>query len=188
MTQRGAIMKRGSTKSAAFAVAALFLATDGAMAKSPLAGCDAFIANLRKMASDLQVDFAHSIIVSRAKSSANVFDVTTNADVDGTLTCKGDEMERFEARVAEPASAHTLSSFDRFQAAGLRAALGWDEAKAATKLREMSGDVREYLAASKERGDAYISGKTEEHLPGAVGLGLIYTDTDRALIIVGPGG
>jgi hypothetical protein len=52
----------------------------------------------------------------------------------------------------------------------------------------MSGDAREFLAASKERGDAYISGKTEEHLPGAVGLGLIYTETDRALIIVGPGG
>src|ERR1700753_46555 len=125
MRRGGAIMKRGSTWSAVFAVSAFFLAAESAMAKSPLAGCDAFIANLRKVASDLQVDFAHSIIVSRAKSAANVFDVTTNADVDGTWTCKGDEMERFEARVAEPASAHTLSSFDHFQTAGLRAALGW---------------------------------------------------------------
>ena len=50
----------------------------------------------------------------------------------------------------------------------------------------MSDDAREYLAASKQRGDVYIAGKTEEHLPGAVGLGLIYTETDRALIIVGP--
>ena len=68
-------MKRGSTWSAVFAVSAFFLAAESAMAKSPLAGCDAFIANLRKVASDLQVDFAHSIIVSRAKSAANVFDV-----------------------------------------------------------------------------------------------------------------
>ncbi len=173
---------------AALILAALVAAPQGALAKSSLAGCDAFIANLRKIASDLQVDFAHSIIVSRAKSSANVFDVTTNADVDGTLTCRGDDMERFEARVAEPASQRTLSNFDRFATAGLKAALGWDDAKALAKLHEMSSDAREYLAASRERGDAYIAGKTEEHLPGAVGLGLIHTETDRALIIVGPGG
>jgi hypothetical protein len=185
---RGVTMKRWGRKSAVLAVAALYFAPDCAAAKSPIVGCDAFIAGLRKIASDLQVDFTHSIIVSRAKSTANVFDVTTNAEVDGTLTCRGDEMERFEARIAEPATARALSSFDRFENAGLRAALGWDEAKAAEKLREMSGDAREFLAASKERGDAYISGKTEEHLPGAVGLGLIYTETDRALIIVGPGG
>ena len=172
----------------AFILAALVAAAPSASAKSALAGCDAFIANLRKIASDLQVDFAHSIIVSRAKSNANVFDVTTNADVDGTLTCRGDEMERFEARVAEPASQRALSNFERFETAGLKAALGWDDAKAQAKLREMAGDAREFLAASKERGDAYIAGKTEEHLPGAVGLGLIYTETDRALIIVGPGG
>jgi hypothetical protein len=159
-----------------------------ASAKSPLVGCDAFIANLRKAASDLSVDFAHSVIVSRARSNANVFDVTTNAEVDGTLTCKGDEMQRFEARIGEPASARTVSSFERFQNASLRAALGWDEAKANVKLRDMNADAREFFAASKERGDAYIAGKTEEHLPGSVGLGLIYTETDRALIIVGPEG
>ncbi|HLH47879.1 MAG TPA: hypothetical protein VKV96_00950 [Roseiarcus sp.] len=180
----GLFMKSG----AALVLAALVTAPQGATAKPPLAGCDAFIATLRKIASDLQVDFTHSIIVSRAKSTANVFDVTTNAEVDGTLTCRGDEMERFEARVAEPASARTLTNFERFETAALRAALGWDEARAQAKLREMSGDAREFLAASKERGDAYIAGKTEEHLPGAVGLGLIYTETDRALIVVGPGG
>lgn len=181
-------MRRWGKSGAALIIAALACAPEGAIAKPPLAGCDAFIANLRKIASDLQVDFTHSLVVTRAKSTANVFDVTTNGEVDGSLTCRGDEMERFEARLAEPATARALSSFDRFENAGLRAALGWDEAKAANKLREMSDDAREFLAASKERGDAYISGKTEEHLPGAVGLGLIYTETDRALIIVGPGG
>ncbi|HLW90049.1 MAG TPA: hypothetical protein VKS78_01950 [Roseiarcus sp.] len=173
---------------AALVIGALSCAPDAAEAKSPLAGCDAFIANLRKIASDLQVDFAHSVIVTRAKSNADVFDVTTNAEVDGTLTCRGDEFERFEARVAEPATARALTSFERFENGALRAALGWDLAKAAAKIGEMSADARDYLAASKERGDAYIAGKTEEHLPGAVGLGLIYTETDRALIIVGPSG
>jgi hypothetical protein len=188
MMRGEAAMRRWGKSGAALIVAALACAPEEAFAKSPLAGCDAFIANLRKIASDLQVDFTHSLVVTRAKSTANVFDVTTNGEVDGTLTCRGDELERFEARLAEPATARALSSFDRFENAGLRAALGWDEAKAANKLREMSDDAREFLAASKERGDAYISGKTEEHLPGAVGLGLIYTETDRALIVVGPGG
>jgi hypothetical protein len=167
---------------------ALACALDSAEAKSPLAGCDAFIANLRKTASDLQVDFAHSVVVSRARSNADVFDVTTNAEVDGTLICRGDELERYEARVAEPATARALTSFERFEISALRAALSWDAARAASKIGEMSADARDYFAASKERGDAYIAGKTEEHLPGGVGLGLIFTETDRALIIVGPGG
>jgi hypothetical protein len=49
----------------------------------------------------------------------------------------------------------------------------------------MAADAREYLKASRERGDVYISGKTEEHEPGAVSLGLIVTDTDTAFILVG---
>lgn len=188
MTTRGAAQMRWSMIGVAIVAVALMDASGGAQAKSPLAGCDAFIANLRKIASDLQVDFNHSLVVSRAKSNASVFDITTNAEVDGTLTCNGDEMQRFEARVAEPATARALTSFDRFENAALRASLGWDAAKAGQKLREMSDDAREFLAASKQRGDAYVAGKTEEHLPGAVGLGLIYTETDRALIVVGPSG
>ena len=52
----------------------------------------------------------------------------------------------------------------------------------------MTSDAREYLAASRQRGDVYVAGKTEEHAPGGVSLGLIFTDTDRAFIIVGPAG
>ena len=188
MTNRPAAPLRSGMFGAAALAAALTFAPDVGQAKSPLAGCDAFLANLRKIASDLQVDFSHSVVVSRAKTNLDVFDVTTSEEVDGVLTCRGDELERFEARVAEPASARSLSSFERFENCALRAALGWDAGKAAAKLGEMSQDAREFFGASKERGDAYIAGKTEEHLPGGVGLGLIYTETDRALIIVGPNG
>lgn len=158
------------------------------VAKPALTGCDAFIEKLRLMASDMQVDFTHSLVVSRAKRDVDVFDISTNADVDATLTCHGDEFVRFEARITEPASARAATSFDRFSEAGLRVALNWDAGHSQTTLRDMTGDVREYLAASKQRGDVYISGKTEEHAPGGVSLGLIYTDTDRAFIIVGPNG
>ncbi|WP_158817949.1 hypothetical protein [Methylocapsa sp. S129] len=167
---------------------AMGFASAPAAAKPALTGCDAFIEKLRLSASDMQVDFTHSLVVSRAKADANVFDITTNADVDATLTCHGDEFIRFEARITEPASARASTSFGRFSEAALRAAMGWDASRSQSTLRDMTADVREYLAASKQRGDAYISGKTEEHAPGGVSLGLIHTDTDRAFIIVSPNG
>ncbi|MGD0183652.1 MAG: hypothetical protein ABSC25_00195 [Roseiarcus sp.] len=167
------------------AMVALCLCAAPAQAGSGLAGCDAFIDKLRTGASDLHVDFTHALIVSRARSDTDVFDVTTKGDVDGTLTCRKDGLLRFEARVAEPTSARAASEFENLQAAALRAALGWDAAKSRGAVREMAADAREYLAASRERGDVYISGKTEEHAPGGVSLGLIVTDTDSAFIIVG---
>ena len=69
--------------------------------------------------------------------------------------------------------------------------MGWDadKSRGQTTLPAIwPPTYSEYLAASKERGDVYVSGKTEEHAPGGVSLGLIYTDTDRAFIIVGPNG
>jgi hypothetical protein len=172
----------------AFILLAMASAPAPATAKPALTGCDAFIEKLRLSASDLQVDFSHSLVVSRAKKDLDVFDISTNADVDATLTCHGDEFIRFEARITVPASARASTSFDRFSEAGLRAAMNWDAGHSQSTLRDMAADVREYLAASKQRGDAYISGKTEEHAPGGVSLGLIYTDTDRAFIIVSPSG
>jgi hypothetical protein len=170
------------------AIILLALLSAPAAAKSALTGCDSFVEKLRLAASDMQVEFSHSLVVSRAKTDASVFDITTNVDVDATLTCHGDEFVRFEARITEPASARATTSFDRFSAAALRVAMGWEAGRSTTMLREMGGDAREYLTASKQRGDVYISGKTEEHAPGGVSLGLIYTDTDRAFIIVGPNG
>src|SRR5271165_1732110 len=94
-----------------------------------IAGCDAFSAALRAEASDMQVEFQHAIVVSRTRSDSNVFDVTTKVDVDATLSCRGDQFLRFEARISEPANARATTNFERFQAAALRAALGWDAAK-----------------------------------------------------------
>jgi len=158
-----------------------------ASAKPALSGCDAFIEKLRRDASEMQVEFSHSLIVSRARSDESAFDITTKAEVDATLTCRGDEFLRLESRVVEPTSARGATSFERFNAAALRAALGWDAGHASEMVRSLNNDVREYLAASKQRGDVYVAGKTEEHLPGAVDLGLIFTETDRAFIIVGRG-
>lgn len=48
--------------------------------------------------------------------------------------------------------------------------------------------MHEFLDASRQRGDVYIAGKTEEHFPGGVSLGLIATESDRSFVIVGPSG
>jgi hypothetical protein len=156
-----------------------------AQAQGGLAGCDVFIDKLRAAAGDLRIDFSHALIVSRARSDRDVFDVTTNSEVDGTLTCRKDSLLRFEARVAMPMTARQASQFEGLQAAALRAALGWEAGKAKSTARDMSADAREYLRASRERGDVYIAGKTEQHEPGGVGVGLIVTDNDSAFIIVG---
>jgi hypothetical protein len=174
-------------RSTVFALAAAVW-TASHKAAFAIAGCDAFSAALRAEASDMQVEFQHAIVVSRTRSDSNVFDVTTKVDVDATLSCRGDEFLRFEARISEPANARASTNFERFQTAALRAALGWDPAKSRGVLRGMSADAREYLAASRERGDVYVAGKTEEHEPGGVSLGLMATGSDRTFVIVGPAG
>ncbi len=175
-------MRLGST------VLALALAGASAEPAWAIAGCDGFSAALRAGASDMGVEFSHAIVVSRTRSDANVFDVTTRVDVDATLSCRGDELLRFETRISEPSNARTATNFERFNAAALRAALGWDLVKSQSVLHGMSADAREFLDASRQRGDVYVAGKTEEHFPGGVSLGLIATESDRSFVIVGPSG
>jgi hypothetical protein len=153
-----------------------------------IAGCDAFSNSLKAEASDMQVELGRAVVVSRTRSGSDMFDITTKVDVDGTLSCRGDQFLRFEARIGEPANARTTTNFERFQAVALKAALGWDAAKSRSVLRGMSTDAGEYLAASRERGDVYVAGKTEEHEPGGVSLGLMATGSDRTFVIVGPAG
>ena len=87
----------------------------------------------------------------------------------------------------EPASARALGGFERLQSAALRAALGWDAAKAEATPQDMAARrARNFSPPRSERGDVYIAGKTEEHEPGGVSLGLIFTEIDRAFVIVAP--
>jgi hypothetical protein len=174
-------------RSTIFALAAAVLSGSAERAWA-IAGCDAFSATLRAEASDMQIEFGRAIVVSRTRSDSNVFDVTTKVDVDATLSCRGDEFVRFEARIGEPANARTNTNFERFQTAALKAALGWDAGKSRGVLRGLTTDAQEYLTASRERGDVYVAGKTEEHEPGRVSLGLMATSTDRTFVIVGPAG
>jgi hypothetical protein len=150
------------------------------------AGCDAFVQKMRAEAGDIGADFTHAVIVSRNLAHAEIFDLATQAGVDGSLACRGDQIIRFEAHVSEPVSAHASAAFERVQTIALQAMLGWEPGKSRALLKGMSADVTEYLAASHQRGDVYVAGKSEEHAPGGVSLGMIATDADRTFIIVAP--
>lgn len=151
-----------------------------------LAGCDAFLTALRMNASDLGVEYSRAIVVSRARLNASDFDITTKVDVDATLSCRGDTFLQFEARIGEPANARTTTNFERLQTDALKAALGWEAGKSHGVLKGMASDASEFLVASRQRGDVYVAGKTEEHFPGGVSLGMMATNSDRVFVIVGP--
>jgi hypothetical protein len=172
--------------SLAFVALALGVACAPIPAIAAMAGCDEFVQKVRAEAGEIGVDFTHAVIVSRNLAHAEIFDISTQAGVDGSLACHGDQVIRFEAHVTEPASAHTGAAFERLQSAALQAALGWDAGKSRSLLKGMDADVTEYLAASHQRGDVYVAGKSEEHAPGGVSLGMIATDADRTFIIVAP--
>jgi hypothetical protein len=158
-----------------------------ALAASPasaLPGCEAFLSRLRSEGADIGVEYSRALVVSRTHTSAQTFDIQTRDDVDGTLTCQGDEFVRFEAHALEPLKGRAAEGFERLQTLAMRAALGWDAGKAKSESKGLAGEAREYFSASKQRGDVYIAGKTERHEPGGVGIGMIFTDIDRAFVIV----
>jgi len=160
-------------------LAALAMATPAAA----LPGCDAFLQRLKAEGADIGLDYSRALVVSRAHTNAVTYDITTQSDVDGTLVCRGDQFQRFEAHVVEPLKGKAAEGFARLEQIGLKAALGWEPGRARSVTKGLEGEAREYLAASRERGDIYISGKTERHEPGSIGLGMIFSEVDRAFVI-----
>ena len=147
-------------------------------------GCDAFLQKLRADGADIGVDYSRALVVSRVHTNAQNYDISTRADVDGTLTCQGDQFVRFEAHALEPIRGKAAEGFVRLQELAMKAGLGWDAAHAKSVAKGLAGEARDYLAASKERGDAYVAGKTERHEPGGITVGAIFTEIDRAFVLV----
>jgi hypothetical protein len=173
-------MKR--TGGAAALAAAVWFALAGPAAAMP--GCESFLQKLRADGADIGLDYSRALVVSRVHTNTLNYDISTHADVDGTLTCQGDQFVRFEAHALEPMRGKSAEGFARLQELAMRAALGWDGGHAKAVSKGLAGEAREYFAASKERGDAYIAGKTERHEPGGITVATIVTEIDRAFVIV----
>lgn len=147
--------------------------------------CDAFKAAFARASGDLHADFARPLVVSRGGGSGlETFDLVTSRQIDGQVHCRGDAFASFEARIAMPAEGPTLFAFGQVQRAALVAALGWPLARADRAVREWAVDAAEYLRASEERGDVSVAGKLEEHEPGLMDVGVIWTHGDRSFIVL----
>ena len=146
-------------------------------------GCDAFKASVTRDSGDLNAQFIRPLVVSRGgPSDLETYDLVSRARVDGALKCKGDVFISFEARIAMPADGELIGRFARVQQAAAMAAFGWTAGRAEREIHDIANEAADYLRASQERGDVSIAGKVEQHHPGGMDLGLIWTPSDRTFI------
>ncbi len=164
---------------------ALLIAVSGAPAQAAIA-CTAFMDAFVKAAPDLQTQFVRPVVISRGGTDggAEVRDVVTGFGVDARMICVGDKFVRFEAQIPQQAQAVLIDGFNRMQVAATMAALRWPRARAAQTVTAMAADAAEYLRASQERGDVFVSGKVDRHAGRAGEIGVVWTLADRSFILV----
>ena len=158
--------------------------SSGAALAAP--ACSAFMEAFGKAAPELKAQFVRPVVVSRgaAEAGAEARDMVSEFGVDSRLICVGERFLRFEAQIPQPAEPRLVDGFNRIQVAAAMAALGWQRARASQVVTSMASDAAEYLRASQERGDIFISGKVDRHV-GRGEIGVVWTLSDRSFIIVG---
>ena len=168
-------------------LAAAAIAGSAEAAPRPGPTCASFMADYPKALPGFRVSFERPLTITRdlfgGEDGIDVHILSTNADVDGTLKCKGDAFRRFEVRIESPFEDRVRTNFSQFEEAALATAFGWDGAKTHAIVSAMSTDADEYLRASIERGDTYHAGKVEYHQGGRYDLGLIWTEADHTFIV-----
>jgi hypothetical protein len=170
-------------------VAALSVPLPVAAAPKPnLLTCTGFMREFPQALPSFKVSFERPLTITKDLFGADepgidIHVLSTNADVDGTLRCRGDEFRRFEVRIAAPAEAATETNFSQFEQAALATTLHLDKGKIAAVIGAMSADADEYLKASIQRGDTYNAGKVEYHQGTTYDLGMIWTPSDKSLIV-----
>ncbi len=155
--------------------------------KAPPLGCAAFMKDLPSAATGYRASFERPLTISRGFGDIlpgiDIYVLATNAELDGTLKCHGDEFLRFELRIKAPPKDKAVTDFDAFQTAALTSAFHWDRGKAETVQKAMATDAADYLRASEQRGDVYLAGKVEYHQGDTLDLGVIWTPTDHSFVI-----
>lgn len=148
--------------------------------------CPAFMDAFAKAAPELQAQFVRPVVVSRGAGDGGgeARDVVTEFGVDARLICSEDRFVRFEAQIPQRAEPRLVDGFNRIQVAAAMAALRWPRARASQTVTRLAADAAEYLRASQERGDVFISGKVDLHAGRAGEIGVVWTLADRSFIIV----
>lgn len=167
----------------AFALGAFAFASATPAAARSLA-CQAFMDDFNRMAGEHRVTFSRALSVGGRESGYEYFDASGSGDVDVSVVCRNDRFVRVEVRGVRGGAERMKARRERLSQAALRVAAGQDAGHAAGTLRGLGAEAQDYLRASAERGDVYVAGKTERHLPGGVDVGYVATETDVALIVV----
>jgi hypothetical protein len=147
--------------------------------------CQGFMDAFNAAAGDMRVDFSRALSVGgRADGGYEYFDASGAGEVDVSVVCRGERFSRVEVRSSRGGSQRQRARLLRLEQAALSVVAGQDRGRAAALVRSLAVEAEDFLRASAERGDVYVSGKTERHLGGGVDLGYVATETDLALIVV----
>lgn len=163
---------------------AALLASSAAHAR--VVSCQVFMQTLQRAVPELAPQFVRPVIVSRGALTPGmeVRDVITKLRIDGQLFCNGDRFVRFEAKIHAPFKPALARGFHRIQAAATAFKTGWSAGKTNAMLARMRSDAAEFMRASAQRGDVFVSGKVEHHAGEAGDIGIIWTRSDRSFILV----
>lgn len=150
--------------------------------------CAGFMRDFPQALPAFRVSFERPLTITRDlfggdDPGVEIHVLSTNAEVDGTLRCRGDAFARFEVRIGTPADPRVEANFSQFEQAAITTVLRIDKGKAATIIGAMAADAAEYLRASIQRGDTYDAGKVEYHQGTSYDLGMIWTPGDKTLIV-----
>lgn len=159
-----------------------FVATLGVGPTQAAQSCGGFMDAFQRAAPELKAQFVRPVVVGGTAGN-EARDLVTEHSVDARLLCKGERFDRFEARIQTPAEPRLVEAFRAIEEAAAIAALDWKRPRAAQTLRAMSAEAQEYLRASEERGDVFVSGKTERHAGRGGDIGLVWTKTERSFVI-----
>ena len=142
--------------------------------------------HVQKAVPDLTPQFIRPVVVSRGAAlfGSEVRDLITSVRIDGQLFCDGDRFVRFEMKIHAPFESKVSKAADRIQLSTAAFKLQWPVAKTAKTLRQMRVDAAEYMRASAQRGDVFVSGKIEEHAGTAGDVAMVWTRSDRTFILV----
>ena len=160
--------------------------------KPNLVTCTTFQRDFPQALPGFRVSFERPLTITRDlfgtdEPGVDIHVLSTDGDVDGTLRCRGDQFRRLELRIGTPSDPRTDANYAQFEQAALTAVLRVDKGRAATIIGAMSSDAAEYLRASIQRGDTYQAGKIEYHQGATFDLGMIWTATDKTLVVTTQG-
>ena len=148
--------------------------------------CAGFQEGFARAAPSLKAQFVRPVVVRRGPSDpvSEARDLVSEYPVDARLFCSGERFLRFEAQIAGNADAKAREGYFFIQEAAVLAAFRWPRVRAAQTIQALTLEAAEYLRGSRERGDVFVSGKTERHAGKEGDIAVFWTETERTFILV----